>query len=91
MITDKLQRRLTRVQRAKASLKDAVLERMVQLAHHLDIDKITISSLGRSCYWVGGMTSGSEALDEVQQFYRDHIDHHGLWGTWTAEKGWDVV
>jgi hypothetical protein len=90
MITQELCKSLAKFQTAQQAIKKAVLDRMAQLARHLDLDKIVITSHGRAYYYIGDESLQSRAIDEVRRFYEDHIDSQGIWGVWTRKDGWSV-
>lgn len=91
MITKELQRRVAAVQRTQEALEKAILARMDVVARRLGLSEIVVGIYGTSYLCNDGDEEmESEALDEVEQLYLDHIHSGGFQGVWTPEKGWDV-
>jgi hypothetical protein len=91
MITNELQGPVAEVQRAQEALEKAILARMDEIARQLGLSEIVVGIYGTSYLCNDGDEEmESEALDEVEQLYLDHIHSGGFLGLWTPEKGWVV-
>lgn len=76
------------IERAERALIEGIKEEVAKVATQKGLDRVHISMCDTE-YLKKGKSTKCKAIDELDRFSMDMLNHFELRGTWTKESGWE--
>jgi predicted transcriptional regulator len=86
-MTKKIEKAREKAEKALWELEDAILEEIACEAKKRKLDEVMFNLYGNE-YRRNGKEVKVSCLDELEDYYCEHVDKGGIYRLWTKEKGW---